>query len=126
MLINPNSGPGKALQIYKKQVAALYGEAELKHEVVVTERANHAFDLVRTLDLNLYAGCVIISGDGLLFEVRSCGWVWVWSGRVCGDWMREMWTGGERKKEKKNRYKFLLLYVSNLCVCVLFFLSNRL
>lgn len=68
VLINPNSGPGKALQIYKKQVAALYGEAELKHEVVVTERANHAFDLVRTLDLNLYAGCVIISGDGLLFE----------------------------------------------------------
>ncbi|XP_037804984.1 sphingosine kinase 1-like [Penaeus monodon] len=68
VLINPNSGPGKALQIYKKQVVALYGEAELKHEVVVTERANHAFDLVRTLDLNLYAGCVIISGDGLLFE----------------------------------------------------------
>ncbi|XP_047488710.1 sphingosine kinase 2-like [Penaeus chinensis] len=68
VLINPNSGPGKALQIYKKQVAALYGEAELEHEVVVTERANHVFDLVRTLDLNLYAGSVIISGDGLLFE----------------------------------------------------------
>ncbi|XP_042891190.1 sphingosine kinase 2-like [Penaeus japonicus] len=71
VLINPNSGPGKALQIYKKQVAAVFGEAELQHEVVVTERANHALDLIRTVDLNQYSGCVIISGDGLLYELYN-------------------------------------------------------
>lgn len=71
LLINPNSGPGRALQTYRKQVSTLLAEAEVSHEVLVTERANHATDVVRNLDLTRYAGLVIISGDGLLYEV-SC------------------------------------------------------
>ncbi|XP_045602902.2 sphingosine kinase 1 [Procambarus clarkii] len=71
LLINPNSGPGKAYQMYKKQVAAVFGEAEVAHDVIVTERANHAMELVKTLDLAKYSGFVIMSGDGLLFEVYN-------------------------------------------------------
>lgn len=69
LFVNPKSGPGKALQIYKKQVASVFGEAEIAHEVVVTERANHALDMVKSMDLNKYSGIVIVSGDGLLYEV---------------------------------------------------------
>lgn len=71
LLINPNSGPGRALQIYRKQVSPILAEAEVSHEVIVTERANHATEIVRDLDLTKYAGLVILSGDGLLYEVRE-------------------------------------------------------
>lgn len=68
-LINPKSGPGKAEQIYRRQVTAVLGEAEVAHEVIVTERVNQALDIARDLDLNQYSGFVILSGDGLLYEV---------------------------------------------------------
>ncbi|MPC54192.1 Sphingosine kinase 1 [Portunus trituberculatus] len=71
LFINPNSGSGRAVQTYRKQVSTLLGEAEVSHEVLVTERASHATDVVRTLDLTKYAGLVILSGDGLLFEVYN-------------------------------------------------------
>ncbi|CAL4121314.1 unnamed protein product, partial [Meganyctiphanes norvegica] len=71
ILINPNSGPGKAEQIYNKQVAPVLGEAEIPHQVVVTKRANHAKDIVKSADLNKYAGIVIVSGDGLVYEVYN-------------------------------------------------------
>uniref|UniRef100_A0A0P4WCE5 sphingosine kinase n=1 Tax=Scylla olivacea TaxID=85551 RepID=A0A0P4WCE5_SCYOL len=71
LFINPNSGSGRALQTYKKQVSTLLAEAEVSHEVLVTERASHATDVVRTLDLTQYAGLVILSGDGLLYEVYN-------------------------------------------------------
>ncbi|KAG0719871.1 Sphingosine kinase 2 [Chionoecetes opilio] len=71
LFINPNSGSGRALQIFKKQVSPLLGEAEVPHEVLVTERANHATEVVRDLDLTQYAGLVIVAGDGLLYEVYN-------------------------------------------------------
>lgn len=71
LLINPNSGHGKAHQIYKKQVASVLGEAEVAHEVIITERPNHALEIVQSLDLTKYSGIVILSGDGLLFEVYN-------------------------------------------------------
>ena len=52
-------------------MSALLAEAEVVHEVLVTERANHATDVVRDLELSHYAGLVILSGDGLLFEVSA-------------------------------------------------------
>ncbi|KAK4306089.1 hypothetical protein Pmani_022066 [Petrolisthes manimaculis] len=71
VLINPNSGSGKAHQKYKRYVAAVFGEAEVQHKVIVTERANHAKELVTKLDLTSCSGLVIISGDGLLYEVYN-------------------------------------------------------
>ncbi|XP_064087561.1 sphingosine kinase 2-like [Macrobrachium nipponense] len=71
IVINPNSGPGKAHRIYKKQVAPILGEAEVPHEVLITKAANHALNLVRSMDLDQYAGLVIVSGDGLLYEIYN-------------------------------------------------------
>ena len=56
----------------------MLGEAEVSHEVLVTERANHATDLVQTLDLTQYAGLVILSGDGLLYEVSVSNLVFIY------------------------------------------------
>ncbi|XP_068217955.1 sphingosine kinase 1-like [Palaemon carinicauda] len=71
IVINPNSGAGRALRIYKKQVAPVLGEAEVPHEVLITKAANHALNLVRSMDLDQYAGLVIVSGDGLLYEIYN-------------------------------------------------------
>lgn len=78
LLINPNSGAGRALQTYRKQVSVVLGEAEVSHEVLITQRANHAWEVARDLDLKQYAGLVILSGDGLLYEVCSCSRILIW------------------------------------------------
>lgn len=55
----------------------------------LTERQNHARDLVRTADLTQWDALVILSGDGLLFEVcagRLCPSLcvcWAFSSRKC-------------------------------------------
>lgn len=36
VLVNPHSGPGKALQIFQKQVVPMLDEAELKYDLVTT------------------------------------------------------------------------------------------
>ena len=40
-----------------------------------TERAGHAHELVKDLVLTEWYGIVIVSGDGLVFEVCFCYWV---------------------------------------------------
>nr|CAB3266531.1 sphingosine kinase 2 [Phallusia mammillata] len=67
--INPFSGQGKAMQIYKKHVKKMFAEAEIKHTVVKTEYAGHARHLARDLNLASCDGIVIVSGDGLIHEV---------------------------------------------------------
>lgn len=43
----------------------------LVHVVCFPERHNHARELVRDADLSQWDAFVIMSGDGLLFEVKS-------------------------------------------------------
>ena len=71
MLINPRSGPGKALSIFDKSVAPLLDQASIRYDVVVTSRSNHARDLIcGEEDLaGRWTDIVIVSGDGLLFEM---------------------------------------------------------
>ena len=69
VLINPNSGPGRANQIFRKQVVPILGESEVAYEAIITTHAKHAEKLVREIDLNTYRGIVIVSGDGLVYEV---------------------------------------------------------
>lgn len=37
----------------------------------LTEYAGHAVDLVKTLKLSEWGGVVVVSGDGLIFEVNQ-------------------------------------------------------
>ncbi|XP_033108012.1 sphingosine kinase 1-like isoform X2 [Anneissia japonica] len=72
VFVNPYSGTRRAEPIFHKKVAPLFDEADIKYELVITERQFHAKKMVEELeDLNSYNGIVIISGDGLVYEVLN-------------------------------------------------------
>lgn len=87
VFVNPHSGPGKALEIFKERVEPIFAEAGLNCKIIVTgkkkkknelkwiwnddylERANHAYDFVQTMSPQEWDEIVIDSGDGLIYEV---------------------------------------------------------
>ncbi|KAG1928650.1 sphingosine kinase 1 [Pimephales promelas] len=69
VLVNPQSGRGQAMALYNGHVQRMLTEADIPHTLVITERPNHARDLARNADLTQWDALVILSGDGLLFEV---------------------------------------------------------
>ncbi|XP_048056036.1 sphingosine kinase 1 [Megalobrama amblycephala] len=69
VLVNPQSGRGQAMALYNGHVQRMLTEADIPHKLVITEHPNHARDLVRNADLTQWDALVILSGDGLLFEV---------------------------------------------------------
>ncbi|XP_056136902.1 sphingosine kinase 1-like [Lampris incognitus] len=69
LLVNPQSGKGQALSLYNSHIQRMLNEAGVPHTLVITERQNHARELVREADLSKWDALVIMSGDGLLFEV---------------------------------------------------------
>ncbi|XP_070777940.1 sphingosine kinase 1-like [Enoplosus armatus] len=69
LLVNPQSGKGQALTLYNNHIQRMLNEAGVPHTLVITERQNHARELVKEADLSQWDALVIMSGDGLLFEV---------------------------------------------------------
>ncbi|XP_035472266.1 sphingosine kinase 1 [Scophthalmus maximus] len=69
ILVNPHSGRGQALQLFTGHVQGMLTEATVPYTLVTTEHQNHARELVRKADLSQWDALVIMSGDGLLFEV---------------------------------------------------------
>ncbi|TTI92379.1 Sphingosine kinase 1 [Bagarius yarrelli] len=69
VLINPHSGKGQALTLFSNHVQHMLQEADITYTLQVTERQNHARELVREADLSQWDAVVVMSGDGLLFEV---------------------------------------------------------
>ncbi|KAJ8249890.1 hypothetical protein COCON_G00231060 [Conger conger] len=68
--INPHGGRGRGKQIYEEKVAPLFSRASISASVIVTERANHARDHLKTdADLKKYDGVVCVGGDGMFSEV---------------------------------------------------------
>ncbi|XP_029992499.1 sphingosine kinase 2-like [Sphaeramia orbicularis] len=70
LLVNPQSGKGQALTLYNNHIQRMLNEAGVPHTLVITERQNHARELMREADLSQWDAIVIMSGDGLLFEVK--------------------------------------------------------
>ncbi|KAK0425910.1 hypothetical protein QR680_009452 [Steinernema hermaphroditum] len=76
VFINPFGGKGKAKQIYERQVQPLFEMAEINCEKILTERANHAFDVLTELPAEKWTtidGVVSVGGDGLFNEVLCSG-----------------------------------------------------
>ncbi|KAG1669286.1 Sphingosine kinase 2 [Nymphon striatum] len=71
ILVNPNSGPKKAKEIFNGRVKPILSESGINYDLIITERANHARDLVKSYDLHQWDGIVIVSGDGLIYEVYN-------------------------------------------------------
>lgn len=69
IMINPASGSGRALSIFHRDVYPLLAEAGISMKVFVTSSSGSASDFIKEVDLDLYDGLVIISGDGLVYEV---------------------------------------------------------
>uniref|UniRef100_A0A8C9J4R8 Sphingosine kinase 1 n=1 Tax=Piliocolobus tephrosceles TaxID=591936 RepID=A0A8C9J4R8_9PRIM len=69
VLLNPRGGKGKALQLFRSHVQPLLAEAEISFTLMLTERRNHARELVRSEELGRWDALVVMSGDGLMHEV---------------------------------------------------------
>ncbi|XP_061702347.1 sphingosine kinase 1 [Syngnathoides biaculeatus] len=69
ILVNPLSGRGQALQLFTNHLQGMLTEAAVPYTLVITEHQNHARELVKKADLSQWDALVIMSGDGLLFEV---------------------------------------------------------
>ncbi|XP_075418367.1 sphingosine kinase 1 isoform X1 [Tenrec ecaudatus] len=69
VLLNPRAGKGKALQLFRSRVQPLLVEADVSFTLVLTERRNHARELVRQEELDHWDLLVIMSGDGVVHEV---------------------------------------------------------
>ncbi|XP_057711691.1 ceramide kinase [Corythoichthys intestinalis] len=68
--INPYGGKRQAKYIYDQKVAPLFSRACIATDVIVTERANHARDHLKTeANLDKYDGVVSVGGDGMFSEI---------------------------------------------------------
>jgi len=67
-LVNPHAGSGSASRRMASIIPLLQHSGHA-YKVIETRHANHAYELSRDLHLNECDGVVIVSGDGLLYEV---------------------------------------------------------
>ncbi|XP_019732674.1 ceramide kinase isoform X2 [Hippocampus comes] len=68
--INPYGGKRDGKHIYDQKVAPLFCRACIATDVIVTERANHARDHLKTeANLDQYDGVVSVGGDGMFNEI---------------------------------------------------------
>lgn len=68
--INPFGGKRRGKRIYEQKVAPLFRRAFISTDVIVTERANHARDHLKTeANLDKYDGVVCVGGDGMFSEI---------------------------------------------------------
>jgi sphingosine kinase len=70
VFVNPYSGSGKASKLFIKCVAPIWMQAALPYKIVLTEYSNHAREFVKRVDdLSAFAGIIVASGDGLVYEI---------------------------------------------------------
>ncbi|XP_053270863.1 ceramide kinase [Pleuronectes platessa] len=68
--INPFGGKQRGTRIYEQKVAPLFRRACISADVIVTERANHARDHLKTeASLDKFDGVVCVGGDGMFSEI---------------------------------------------------------
>lgn len=71
VLVNPHSGRGQSLKIYKKRLVPFLDSHNIKHEVFITESDSRVYDYLRQKDISDLLdlrSIIVVSGDGLLHE----------------------------------------------------------
>lgn len=72
VLVNPKSGPGNALMLFHRYIAPVLCRAGQQYELVVTACAGDAlYRMQHETLLTRWSAVVVVSGDGLLFEVLN-------------------------------------------------------
>jgi ceramide kinase len=71
VFINPYGGVGKAEKVFETKVKPLFDLTGIRYQVIVTERANHAHDLLQTYDFKSKGvdGVICVGGDGMFSEL---------------------------------------------------------
>lgn len=69
VIVNPKSGPGKAHEIFKQQVANILTEAEIDYDLQITGTPNSGRKFVKNCDIYTYRSIICLGGDGIVFEV---------------------------------------------------------
>lgn len=71
VFVNPHSGTKKSLHIFQEVLQPLLNDFGLSFELFVTQRAKEAQEYIQSVEnvSEKYSTIVIVSGDGLLFEV---------------------------------------------------------
>jgi ceramide kinase len=71
MFVNPFGGRKRGLRIYKEVVKPLMDIADVTVDLTITQRANHARDVLLEDDLSPYDGVVCVGGDGTFSELMN-------------------------------------------------------
>nr|KAF6297033.1 sphingosine kinase 1 [Myotis myotis] len=69
VLLNPRGGKGKGLQLFRSHVQPRLAQADVSYRLMLTERRNHARELMWEEELGRWDALVVMSGDGLMHEV---------------------------------------------------------
>ena len=69
VIINPASGTKIAIKMFNELLKPSLEKNKVDYELLKTQYAGHAKDVVQEKNLTDYSGLVIISGDGLIHEV---------------------------------------------------------
>nr|VWO98681.1 Efflux pump FUB11 (Fusaric acid biosynthesis protein 11) [Ganoderma boninense] len=62
---------GKSAQIFRKKIEPIFRAARCPVDVTFTERGGHAQDIAQTLPLDQYDAIVVLSGDGIVYELLN-------------------------------------------------------
>ena len=71
VIINPYAGTKNAQVVANRSILPMLQQAGVEYEVLLTSYAGHARELVRQEASDRWKGIVVISGDGLLYEVLN-------------------------------------------------------
>ncbi|GFU44082.1 ceramide kinase [Nephila pilipes] len=71
IFINPYGGKKKGVKIYERKVLPLLHLAKIEVHAVVTQRANHAKEMIEDIDILKYDGIICVGGDGMFSEVLN-------------------------------------------------------
>ncbi|KAK0394681.1 hypothetical protein QR680_000872 [Steinernema hermaphroditum] len=67
---NPNSGAGKSVVVFRERLKPELIKNNIAYELIVTTHAHHALSVIGVRDdLHEFNAILILSGDGLVFEV---------------------------------------------------------
>ncbi|CAG8595267.1 22507_t:CDS:2 [Dentiscutata erythropus] len=69
IFINPFSGTCKASKVFDSEVKPIFDAAGCTYDITITEKINHAREIMQTIDLKPFDVIVGISGDGIIHEI---------------------------------------------------------
>ncbi|XP_060069208.1 ceramide kinase-like [Ylistrum balloti] len=71
VFVNPFGGKRRGPKIYSEKVAPLFEMAGIRTDVIITQRQNHARDIIQTYDLSRVDGVICVGGDGMFAELLN-------------------------------------------------------